>query len=312
MGYFTNNNFIDRGSHVGYAWTKPTSWYNRFFLNFNALVSRLFSGIAPIDTKFQMAHFNVNANFQTRKISWIGMAINYRPHQNDFYEPRNTGWFFRRGPYLETDNWYESNFSKRYYFYVDIYIRHYFKFYNMRSADLIVNQSYRFNNHLSVAWNSTFRPRFNGVGYAWSGNGQIVFGRRNERSIENILNFKYNFNNRMGITFRARHYLSTVENKEYFQLQQLTGKLMPDPTFHQDVDQNVNYFNIDMVYTWQFAPGSFLNIVWKDAGYTFDDQVQKDYFRNLSATLRSDQNNNLSLKVIYFLDYLKLKKKKRA
>jgi Domain of unknown function (DUF5916) len=87
-------------------------------------------------------------------------------------------------------------------------------------------------------------------------------------TIENVLSLKYNFSNKMGITFRARHYLSNVENKEFFTLQQSDGKLSPYPSLSQNVDQNVNYFNIDMVYTWQFARGSFLNIVWKDAIYT--------------------------------------------
>lgn len=309
MGYFTNNNYIDRGTHVGYAWTTVTPWYNRIFINFNAGTSHLFAKIDPIDTKFQMARFNVNANLQTKKLSWIGAGISYRTPHNDFYEPRNTGWFFRRGGYVETDNWYERNFAKRFYFNVELLTRHYLHFYNMRAIDLFYNQSYRFNNKFSLGWSFSVRPRFNSIGYTWSDNSQVVFGRRKENSFENTLGFKYNFNNMMGITLRVRHYLSTVQNQEYFQLQQLSGKLTPDPTFHQDVDRNVNYFNVDMVYTWQFAPGSFLNIVWKDAGYTYQDQVERNYFKNLGTTLRSDQNNNFSVKVIYFLDYLHLKKR---
>ena len=67
----------------------------------------------------------------------------------------------------------------------------------------------------------------------------------------------------MGITYRARHYLSTVDNKEFYILQS-NGELASNPT-NYTANQNVNFFNIDMVYTWQFAPGSFINIVWKNA-----------------------------------------------
>ena len=67
-----------------------------------------------------------------------------------------------------------------------------------------------------------------------------------------------------------------------------------------------------MTYTWEFSPGSFLNIVWKNAVYDFADLVEANYFKNFGNTLQSDQNNNLSLKVIYFLDYLTLKKKKKT
>jgi len=65
------------------------------------------------------------------------------------------------------------------------------------------------------------------------------------------------------------------------------------------------------VYTWQFAPGSFLNLVWKNSIMEFRDEVEKNYFHNIGNTLKEDQNNNLSLKIIYYLDYLDLKKWKK-
>jgi hypothetical protein len=58
----------------------------------------------------------------------------------------------------------------------------------------------------------------------------------------------------------------------------------------------------------QFAPGSFLNIVWKDESQTFDEDVRHQYFKNFDRTISSPQNNNLSIKLIYYLDYLDFKK----
>jgi len=46
-----------------------------------------------------------------------------------------------------------------------------------------------------------------------------------------------------------------------------------------------------LVYSWRFAPGSEINIVWKNA---------------------SAQNNSISFKILYFPDYLQLKKKRLA
>jgi hypothetical protein len=63
-----------------------------------------------------------------------------------------------------------------------------------------------------------------------------------------------------------------------------------------------------MVYTWQFAPGSFVNVVWKNSIFKSGNIIERDYFKNLGNTLDTDQNNNISLKVIYFLDYLDIKK----
>ncbi len=106
-----------------------------------------------------------------------------------------------------------------------------------------------------------------------------------------------------------RHYLSSVNNKEFFKLEK-NGLLSANPWFNSNMNRNVNFFNIDMVYTWQFGPGSFLNIVWKNSIFTQADMIEQDYFKNFGNTLDADQNNNLSLKVIYFLDYLQLKKKR--
>jgi hypothetical protein len=115
----------------------------------------------------------------------------------------------------------------------------------------------------------------------------------------------------MGIRARIRHYWSKVDYKELFTLLE-NGNLEKNTTFQANENQNVNYFNIDMTYTWEFAPGSFINIVWKNAVYTYADLLEPNYFKNFDNTIRSDQNNNLSFKIIYFLDYLNLKKKKKG
>ena len=64
-----------------------------------------------------------------------------------------------------------------------------------------------------------------------------------------------------------------------------------------------------MVYNWQFAQGSFFSIVWKDIGESFNREFEKNYTKNLGNTLSGDQFNSLSVRVIYFLDYLTVNRK---
>ncbi len=125
--------------------------------------------------------------------------------------------------------------------------------------------------------------------------------------MDNTLSLKYNLSTKMGFTFRARHYASVVKNNAFYTLKS-DGTLDPNDKIATNLDRNVNFFNIDMVYTWQFAPGSFMNVVWKNATAYNSDNAHVNYFENLNHTLESDQNNNFSVKVIYFLDYLQLKK----
>ena len=311
LGYFTNNNFLDHSLYVGYKWTEPKGIYNRIFINANGQFSKLFSPIPNIEQKYQQAGFNLNFNMQSKKLWWAGSFISFRFRENDFYEPRQEGWFFRRGGSVVFGGFFESNNAKKYSISPELIFRKFFNFYNGNSYQLAIRQSYRFSSKLSVSHRLSTNPRFNNIGYTYSdNNNEIIFARRTVTAIENILSAKYNFTNKIGITFRTRHYLSSVNNKEFFTLRS-DGKLNPNSSFTINTNRNVNFFNIDMVYTWQFAPGSFINLVWKNAVFDFKDQIENNYFKNISNTFEVEQNNNLSLKVIYFLDYLQLKDHKR-
>jgi Domain of unknown function (DUF5916) len=309
LGYFTNNNFLDHGARASYRWVEPKGWYNRIFMNANARVSTLFTPFAGIDETWQNANVNLNLEVQTKKLWWVGTFIGYNAKQNDFYEPRKSGYYFTRNNSLGFGGWVNSNEAKKYSFFAEVFTRRIFNFYGAQGVDANVGQTFRFNSKFSLSHRLGLMPRFNNIGYTSIKEDTVVFARRKINTIENILNVKYSFTNMMWLTFRMRHYLSTVNNKEYFVLQK-NGSLTAHPGYSENKNQNRNFFNIDMVYTWQFAPGSFINVVWKNSVSTFGNIVENDYFKNFGNTVEADQNNNLSLKVIYFLDYLQLKRKK--
>lgn len=308
LGYFTNNNFLDHSLYMGYRWMQPRSWYNRIFLNFNAWHSKLLTPVPGITTTYQNSGININTNVQTKKLWFVGGNVNMNFGENDFYEPRWTGWYFHRNTRVGMGLWVNSNGAKRYSFGAEMFGRVILNFYNSSGITLSLSQNMRFNNKFSLRHSVEIDKAPNNMGYTWSQNAsEIVFARRKRTSVENILNLKYNFTNKMGLTLRTRHYLATVFNKDFYTLRK-DGGLDAKPGFNLNLNQNVNFFNVDMVYTWQFAPGSFLNLVWKNAIVDFKSEVERDYFKNLSRTLETDQNNNISLKVIYFLDYLQLKR----
>ncbi len=309
LGYFTNNNLLVHGTNVSYNWIEPKSFYNRIIMKISSRFNQLFTPFDFIDKKYQSARVNYELNVQSKKLWWAGLEIGYYFSQNDFYEPNREGFFFKRGPNLSLEGYFESDKAKKYFFFLSATAKKSFKFYEHTVTDFDIRQNVRFNSKFSVAHSLSFTPVKNNVGYVYSvNNPDGVFAKSNRTTIENTLGMKYNFSNKMGITFEMRHYLSTVENKEFFTLQP-DGKLTQNTSFSNNADLNVNFFNIDMLYTWQFAPGSFINIAWKNAVSNTRGIVQHNYFTNLKRTIGAEQNNNISLKVIYFLDYLQLKKK---
>lgn len=312
LGYFTFNNFLDHSFWMGWSWVKPTTWYNSFRLNINAFYSRLQSPITLADNsirRYRQALFNINTNGQLKNLWFVGAFIGYEPEYNDFNEPRIANRVFRGWQSRTVGAWFESNYAKKYAVTTEAMFvsRSMFK---SKRYSIFFGQRFRFSDKFSINHRINLEPQKNNPGFADIDNlGNVIFGRRNRNTIENTLDLKYNFNSMMGLSTRVRHYWSKVDYKEFFTLL-VDGKLEKNTTFAENVNQNVNFFNVDMVYTWQFAPGSFLNIVWKNAVFDFQDVIEKSYFRNFSNTMESDQNNNISLKVIYFLDYLQLKKKK--
>ena len=306
LGYFTNNNFINHYFYMGYRFTVPKGFYNRMNYNLNINYSSLYSPIGEIDTKYQNARIQTNVNIQTKRLHWFGIITDFMPSQNDFYEPRVLGSFFRRGNSALLGMWTESNSAKKYYIQTETFFRKYFNFYDLFAVDLSLNQTYRFNSKFSLNHGISFMPRYNSVGFTTFSEDLPLFAKRDVKTIENTLFLKYNFTNKMGLTFRTRHYNSKVDNKAFFRLD-TQGELNTTKSNDNQYHRNVNYFNVDMVYTWQFAPGSFLNVVWKDAAVTDDALISDSYLTSLKSTVSSDQNNNFSVKVIYFIDYLTMK-----
>jgi hypothetical protein len=302
LGILSNNNYLDHYLYMGYKWIKPTKWYNSIYLNFNLDYTRRF-----LPSDFQSADININVNGQLKNLGYAFASVWYDPTGNDFYEPRTAGRVFRSPEAKGIDLYYSSNTAKKYSYSAE-FLHAIRTLENGRRYDIRLSNKYRFNNKLSVSNDLYFQLINNSVGYADNVATDIIFGRRDLTTVENIFNIKYNFTKKIGITTRIRHYWSKVDYKEYFTLLQ-NGDLGKNNTYTGNANNNYNAFNIDAVFTWEFAPGSFINIVWKNAAYTSDNDVSLKYFADVNQTLKSPQDNNLSLKVLFFIDYLKLKQK---
>jgi len=180
--------------------------------------------------------------------------------------------------------------------------------YNTNNISFGIGNNYRFNDRLSISLNHflSFNDRDFGFAYITDNADSVIMSLRKRRTAENIFNVKYNFNNKMALTFRLRHYWSKVTYSDFMNLQ-ADGNTESIAVATKDPNINVNLFNIDMNYTWQFGPGSFINVNWKTASEQYDQLVLRQYYDNLEQTFNTPQQVTFSVKVIYYLDYLSLK-----
>jgi len=317
MGYYTNNNTMDHGAWIGYNWIKPGKWYNQWRLNTNLFYSRLVTAIDPLkrpEMMYQDASLNMNTNGQLKNLWWVGAGVTYGANQNNFYEPRMYGRFFAEKSRINANIWWESNFAKKISWGGTLT---YGKgnYFNRTLIGYNLFGKVRFSSKFSLDHQMNVEGTKNQAGYAATSGNTVYFSRRDVIYAENVLTAKYNFTNRMGLSLRTRHYWSKVNPKEFFELDNNGQLQTPSAPYTGNVNQNYNFVSFDMVYTWQFAQGSFINIVWKKIDENFYRNFESNYFDNFGKTVRGNNYNNLtqfnsfSIKVIYFLDYLTVKGK---
>jgi len=303
MGLMFNNNYLDHYLWVGYKWVKPGKWYNNLYLNYNLTYSRRF-----MPSAYQSLNMNTNINGQMKNLWYVGFFVGFNAKGNDFYEPRVAGRVFKTPNRLNINAWIETNSAKKYSFNTNLVVG-YADLFKANGQQLSIGNRYRISDKFSIGQTTMISASFNNAGFADISGNDVIFSRRQLTTVENTITAKYNFNKRSGINFTARHYWSEADAKQFYTLN-TDGSLSPNNTYNQNRDLNYNFFNIDMVYTLEFAPGSFINLVWKNDISAGDNNVDRSYFKNLNNTIAASQNNNVSLKILYYLDALKFRGKK--
>lgn len=229
----------------------------------------------------------------------------------DYYEPRIQGRFCRvPGSHYGSVN-FTTNYNKKLAF--DFGGR--FNFideWGYRSLGYYLNPIIRVSDKMSIRLEHFLDVYENDRGYIDYNENEnsIFYGSRDIITITNAITTRYLFKNDMSLSLTGRHYWSEGTYKDYFQLMG-DGELIPRAhTELTDYDFNSNYFTVDVVYNWQFAPGSSFIATFKNIILLDDNKTHYDYFRNFNRMLSSPQTNSISLKFLYYLDYQYFVRKK--
>jgi len=309
LGILNINNTIETSLNMVYNIFKPFWKLNGLYIDGGAGYSRLYK--PNLFWNFNI-YGNSNITF-TKAFLSTGAGFNLAPFTTlDHWEPRVIGHYYVYPKNYSGYYWFSSDYRKRFALDANINYR-YFNESNRYNITFDVSPRYRVNNKLSFIYYFQRDYLNNNIGYVnYDENNQIInFGRRNVITYTNQLSANYIFTNKMSLALRCRHYWSQAEYKQYYILNG-QGLLSDDAQYSGNSNVNFNAFNIDLVYTWQFSPGSEISLVWKNAIYTNGNAIVKQYGNDINETINSPQTNSFSIKILYYLDYSMLRFKKNA
>ena len=164
----------------------------------------------------------------------------------------------------------------------------------------------RMNDHFTFRFSVEYEKNYNDFGYVSKLDDDVIFGKRNIETYENSLSGRYLFKNNVSLSLIARHYYAQGEYGNFYTLLS-DGNLALKTDYDGQHDFIFNSFNVDMVFSWIFAPGSSLNFVWKNEIVTESTNIAGNYFSNFGDTFSEPQRNVISLKILYYIDYLSVK-----
>lgn len=316
LGFLLNNNSFEYNGNISYNIVNPT----RYFLNYNV---RFSFANTYLYKPFVWSGLRLNANaFFLFKNFWdLSIGFQSSPAWSSDYFAHSkvyTGYFLKRSPYYYLGFNGSSDSRKKL-----------FVSWKLGGAESPLPRDpywtgnlgirYRFNNKLQLSTNMDIIQDRGNFGAVIKPDGSVflnpdrspVISRRNLKTNTAIVTGQYNFTSRMNLNIRLRHYWSYLSNTNFYNLK--TDGYWRDTTFFNNMNLNFNTFNIDMFFTWDFLLGSRLTIAWKNAlagNAVIDAYNNTSYFKNFARAVDNPHSNELTVKIVYFLDYLTLKRKR--
>lgn len=310
LGFLNINNITRSYYFMQYAKYEPFSIFNFARHNFDIVYERLYS-----PDEFVNFATSWSTVYSLRKFHAIGLNAGIEPIKtNDFFETRTFNQFYK----YPTNFWFGGFFSGDYSrpFALDVRLqRRVFDEQGRSNLSYNVSPRIRPNDKLFFVFNYNKFQRRNEIGFVDNINDTIIFGRREVTEYETSIRGNYTFNNKMALNLTLRQYWSTALYNRFNRVDPETGELLETDYdgFNADgsstSDISFNAFNIDLTYNWRFAPGSEISIVWKNVILEDGKPLDYSYYENMEQLLKAPQINNFSIKILYYIDYLDVKKK---
>lgn len=295
LGFQPRANLFNHYAHGVYQIFQPAGAFNRYRFTLYTNYEMLYSPRVFTDYYLGGSFFFLTKNFFAFGGGWDSNPIG----SHDYFETRTVGRYWERPARDYFNLWISSDYRKA--FALDMrYISGFWHGYDYTYHRLSVEPRYRFNDHLTLSF-EVFEEWVSGdIGWASSEGGEPIFGRRNLQNTRFDLRGSYVLNEKSSLTLNLRYLWSTVDYNSFYAL--VGSELAPIDRL-DDLDLNFNSWNLDLRYSWWFAPASELVLLYRNALLNLDDQIGQSLGDNVQGLFALPQANNLSIRFTYFLDY---------
>ena len=303
LGIIFYTNYHAAYANVSYRILNPTSIFNTF-----KIIEEANLEIQNTTGKIQEDYLKTTIGAKSRNNTYYEFSLLYAPKETfDFYQPLEHGRYVYVPKRLSSYFGFELN--QNHDFTVDATVSTVqYDEENRQTYGIYINPKYRFNNQFSLEYAFEYLTKRNDRGRIGYDTNGIVFAERNRETLQNTLTGKFALTNRMALNLDVRYYWSYSENHEFFTLQD-DGYLSPYPSYNLNRNRNYNSWNFDLSYSWWFAPGSQIYILYRNYGLEDTRLVEKDLSTNLKNIFDSNLTNIFSISIRYYIDYNVVKNK---
>jgi len=297
------NNYHAAFAEMSYRIINPTKVFNTFKASQNINLD-----IQNTTGKTQEVWYQAIMTATTLKNHYLEGKFQVNPiDRYNFYEPRVYGRYVYVPKSIVGYAQFYSNDNRAFHYGVEASIEN-FNEENRNIYILNAEIKYRFNDKFSLSYNAFYTRKVNDRGWVGFDNDDIIFAERNREIVDHSFTGKYSITNKMTFNLIARYYWSYAENHEFFTLQD-DGHLSSNPSYSENKNRNLNSWNLDFSYSWWFAPGSEISVLYRNYALESTNLVEKNAHSNLSNVFDTNLTNILSISIRYYIDYNSLRKK---
>ncbi|MFV8325152.1 DUF5916 domain-containing protein [Flavobacterium sp. ZS1P14] len=303
LGIVFYTNYHNAYANASYRILNPTTVFNTLKIE-----QELNLEIQNTTGKLQEGWYKTVIKATSRNNNYFEFALIVNPFETfDFYEPRTDGRYLQIPRRISSYFGVEFNRNNAFTFDFTPTVTLYDQDRRI-TYGLALGPKYRFNDKLSLSYVLNYTRKINDRGWVDQDNTGIIFAQRNREIVQNDLTGKYAINNKMTLNLTARYYWSYSQNHEFLTLQD-NGYLIQNNAYSLNKNRNFNSWNFDLSYSWWFAPGSEIAILYRNYAQESSRIVEKKLSSNFKNVFEGNLTNIFSISLRYFIDYNVIKNK---